>query len=164
MASSELHLYLADHAAASRAAVAAFRRVARSFAQPEERVELVVLAEEVADDHNDLLSLMDALGASRNPLADRATWLAERLSRLKPNGRVLGRSSLSDIVEVEGLRAAVQTKKACWEVLRAVALGDSRLDRASIEERIASAEDQAERLHDIELRTVQRAVAEKRIA
>lgn len=164
MASSELHIYLADHAASSRAAVDAFRRVARGFADHDERVELVVLAEEVAEDHTELLALMDAVGAERNPLVDRASWLAEKLSRLKPNGRVLNRSGLTDIVEIEGLRAAVQSKRSCWEVLRAVALSDARLDRASIEEQIASARNQGERLHDIELRTVRKALAERRIS
>ena len=163
MASSELHTYLADHAAASRAAVDAFRRVARGFAHPEERVELVILAEEAAEDHSRLLAQMAEVGAERTSLVSRAGWLAQRLGRLRPPGRPASRSGLADIVELEGLRVAVQNKLACWEVLRAVALADPRLDRPAIEDQIASAADQAGRLYDVELRTVRRAVAEKRI-
>ena len=60
-----------------------------------------------------------------------AGWVSEKLGRLKPNGRVIERSPLSTVLELEGLRMAVQGKAAGWQALRAFAgrpLDQSQLD------------------------------------
>ena len=43
----------------------------------------------------------------------------ERLARLKPNGRLLTRAPLSDLVEIEGLLDVVHAKWAGWHALLA---------------------------------------------
>ncbi len=55
-----------------------------------------------------------------------AVRIGERFARLKPNGRLVRRSPLSDLIEVEGLLDAVRAKAAGWQALLAV--DDPRLD------------------------------------
>src|SRR3954465_3970114 len=59
------------------------------------------LATEIAEDREALLDVMDRLGARRDPVKQWAGWLAEKAGRLKPNGRLLGYSPLSRVVELE---------------------------------------------------------------
>ena len=58
-----------------------------------------------------------------------AAWIGEKIGRLKFNGRLLGRSPLSDLEEVELLRLGVEGKVAGWRTLRTLADADPRLDR-----------------------------------
>jgi hypothetical protein len=44
------------------------------------------------------------------------------VARLKPNGRVLRRSPLSDLIEIEGLVDAVTAKRSGWLALAAARL------------------------------------------
>jgi hypothetical protein len=60
-----------------------------------------------------------------------AGWVTEKLGRLKPNGRITERSPLSMVIELEGLRMAVEGKAAGWQALRLYAgrpLDAARLD------------------------------------
>jgi hypothetical protein len=43
--------------------------------------------------------------------------IAERVGRLKSNGRIVRRSPLSSLLELEMLRLAVEGKAACWRTL-----------------------------------------------
>jgi hypothetical protein len=86
-------------------------------------------------------------------------WIGERLGRLKPNGYVVSRSPLADVVELEAMRVAVHAQLACWQVLRAVAVHDSRIATTEVEDLIARAEDQEARLYKLHLQAVQDQVA-----
>ncbi len=65
------------------------------------------------------------------------------------------RSPLADVIELEGLRAAVQSKLACWQVLRAITVHDERADVVELERLIERAQDQAARLYRLHLQAVQ---------
>jgi hypothetical protein len=71
---------------------------------------------------------MDRLGVGRDPLKEWAGWLAEKAGRLKRNGRLVGYSPLSRVVELEVLGLGIDGKRALWRTLGDVAAGDSRLD------------------------------------
>jgi len=45
-------------------------------------------------------------------------WAAEKVARFKPNGRLLQRSPLSSVVDLESLLLGIEGKRACWRVLR----------------------------------------------
>ena len=51
-----------------------------------------------------------------------AAWAAEKAARLKLNGRLLSRSPLSSLEELEMLRLGVEGKAAGWRTLRALAV------------------------------------------
>jgi hypothetical protein len=73
----------------------------------------------------------------------RLGWIAERAGRLKMNGRLVRRSPLSSLLELEALRVAIEGKKAGWRALREILGNDSRLD-AKLQKLLAHAARQAD--------------------
>lgn len=151
--------YLNDHLAGATAGRDLFRRAARSHQGDDLGGQLADLAREVDEDRDALIDTMTTLGIRRNPAAVLLGATAERVGRLKPNGFVIRRSPLSDVVELEGMRLAVAAKLAGWEMLLAVAADDTRLDRTALEDSVRRANDQLERVRSLHLR-----VAAERLA
>jgi hypothetical protein len=141
-----LSIYLSDHLVASSAGRDLFRRAAKSQRDTPRGRDLERLAREVDEDREAQLEMMRSLGIEPSLLRVTAGRAAERLGRLKPNGTVVRRSPLSDVVELETLRAGVEGKAASWEALLAAADADPRLPRARLEELRTRALDQAERV------------------
>jgi hypothetical protein len=82
-------------------------------------------------------------------------WLGEKAGRLKPNGYVVRRSPLADVVELEGLRNATHLELCGWQVIRAFAVHDDRVDVVEVERLIERSEDRLARLHTLHLQAVQ---------
>jgi hypothetical protein len=61
---------------------------------------------------------MHALGVKTDPLKVVVGWGAEKVGRLKLNGRLLGYSPLSRLVELETLAVGVYAKLALWRSLQ----------------------------------------------
>ena len=64
---------------------------------------------------------MAALGIPVRRYKVGAAWIGEKAGRLKFNGRLLARSPLSDLEELEMLRLGVEGKAAGWRTLRTLA-------------------------------------------
>ena len=77
--------------------------------------------------------------------------MLEKAARLKPNGRLLRRSPLSDLIELEGLLLGVQGKAAGFRTLRRLA--DTRLQAGTLDELIARAEQQVNTLEQLRIHT-----------
>jgi len=155
-----LGVYLNNHLTGATGGVEMFRRVAQQHAGSDRGVELTRLADEVAADRDTLLDIMRRLEVSQNKALTSLGWLGEKAGRLKPNGYVLRRSPLSDVVELEALRVAVAAKHAGWQILRAVAVHDSRVTRQEVERLLERAEDQSERLYKLHLRVAEEQLSE----
>jgi hypothetical protein len=84
------------------------------------------------------------LGVRRTLYKEPLALVAERLGRLKPNGAVVRRSPLSDVVEYEALALAIAAKRTLWRTLRAMAATRSELDAAELDSLARRADDQAE--------------------
>jgi hypothetical protein len=80
------------------------------------------VASEIEADLRSLEALMASMDVEPSRAKDVVARLAERVGRLKLNGRVLRRSPLSDVVELETLVVGITGKEALWESLRAVAV------------------------------------------
>ena len=141
-----LAIYLRHHAAASRGGLDLFERSARSQLDAEVRRELRVLTSEVAQDRDRLLDVLRRLGVSRPKVAEVLVGVAETVGRLKPNGTLVRRSPLSDLMELEALSAAVEAKRLGWVTLRIASDHDHRLDGAELDRLIDRARDQRDRL------------------
>jgi hypothetical protein len=141
-----LAIYLNDHLAAATAGVALFRRVSRSGTDVKTVAELTSLTDEVVSDRDALRQLMRRLSVMERRPMEALGWFGEKLGRLKLNGRLLSRSPLSDVIEMEGLRLSVQSKLGCWRVLRALADHDPRLATQELDTLVRRAEDQARRI------------------
>ncbi len=149
-----LSTYLNDHLAAATAGLELSRRVVGSHPAPRSE-ELQRLRDEAAGDLESLRSIMGRLGVRQNRPMAALGWLGEKAGRLKPNGYVLRRSPLADVIELEALRVAAHGKLACWQVLRAVAVHDDRITQVELETLIERTEDQGARLYRLHLQAVQ---------
>ena len=141
-----LEIYLNDHLAGATAARELVRRAAGSNRGTAYGPFLERLAGEIDEDRESLLEVMKALGAGTDRLKLAAGWGAEKLGRLKLNGRLLGYSPLSRVVELEGLALGVSGKLALWRGLRALAPHEPRLGGFDLEALIARAERQLDEL------------------
>jgi hypothetical protein len=123
-----LAIYLNDHLAGSTGGLELARRALGANRGTPFEAPLERLATEIAEDREALIEVMDRLGVARDPLKVVAGWAAEKVGRLKLNGRIAGYSSLSRVVELEVLGLGVEGKRAMWRALGDVAAGDTRLE------------------------------------
>jgi hypothetical protein len=112
-----LAIYLNDHLAAATGARELARRAATSNRSSEYGPFLDQLAHEIDEDRETLIAIMRALGVRMDRMKVLAGWGAEKAGRLKLNGRLLGYSPLSRLVELEALEIGVYGKLALWRSL-----------------------------------------------
>jgi hypothetical protein len=93
------------------------RRAARSNRGSACGSFLEQLASELHQDRESLLEIMRGFGVGVDRLKVLGGWGSEKLGRLKLNGRLLGYSPLSRVVELEVLSLGVQGKLALWRLL-----------------------------------------------
>jgi hypothetical protein len=141
-----LRRYVHDHYLASRAELELFERSAGTQSEAWVRSELVALTAEVAEDRAALLAILDELAVARSTVQEAVVVAAERLGRLKPNGTLLRRSPLTDLVELEAMTTAVHLKQLGWVALRQAADGDPRLNPYHLDRLVQRAKDQEARL------------------
>lgn len=146
--SSSLTIYLRNHDAGARAGIDLFRRAAAGQRDHPWGPELADLATEVAEDARSLRQILRAARTGPDLVQGAALRLGERIGRLKPNGHLLRRAPLSDLIEVEGMLDAVRAKAAGWQALGTVADPPwaGQVDTGVLHER---ALDQAARLAEI---------------
>ncbi|MFE2867299.1 MULTISPECIES: hypothetical protein [unclassified Embleya] len=147
-----LRIYLGDHFAGSIGGENLARRIARNHRGGVHGPTLSAIADEVARDRRSLKRIMSDLEIAPPPAKAALAWIMERVGRLKPNGRLMSRSPLSSVVELETMRMGVEGKAMCWRSLRAVADGDRRLSAQELDELLVRAEAQSDRLEDTRTR------------
>ena len=102
---------------------------------------------------------MASLGVTVHLYKVGAAWIGEKAGRLKLNGRLLARSPLSDLEELELLRLGVEGKAAGWRTLRTQADTDARLDAWRLDELIARARRQADQLEELRVQAAQQVIS-----
>lgn len=117
--STSLSIYLRNHEAAGQGGLDLFRRAARNQRRRPYAADLRRLAAEVADDLSALRKLMSEVGVSPDPVMGTVMRLGERVGRLKPNGHLVTRAPLSDLIEVEAMLDAAWAKANGWRSLQA---------------------------------------------
>lgn len=140
--------YLNDHLAGATAGRELARRSAASNRGSDLGRFLADLAGEIDEDRDALLSVMSALGVGTDRIKVLGGWTAEKLGRLKLNGRLLSYSPLSRLVELEGLVLGVSGKLALWQALEVIQAGEPRLakiDLPSLSQRAERQLDELER-------------------
>jgi hypothetical protein len=139
-----LGIYLNDHLAAAVAGLEVARRSLSSNRGTPLEADLRRVAAEIEEDRLTLEGLLKRLGVPRSPWKTSAAWAAEKVARLKLNGRFLSYSPLSRLLELEALATGVDAKRALWASLKrlrdeGVDLGvdvDDLLARAQRQKRI----------------------------
>jgi hypothetical protein len=138
---SHLERYMRTHLAGSTAGVDLFDRAAKGLPQPASSV-IRRIHGELVEERVALRAMMDALGFRENTLFNSVAKLGERVARLKPNGNLLQRTAMTDVVELESMVIALSGKLAGWESLLAIVDREPRLDRAELEGLAAQAREQ----------------------
>ncbi|MCU1393191.1 MAG: hypothetical protein JWM34_1619 [Ilumatobacteraceae bacterium] len=134
-----LSIYLEDHVAGATAGSQRASRLAEGEADSADGAVLAEFDDDVAADLRALLSIMETLGVQPSRLKAGVASVGERLGALKPNGRIVQRSPLTTIVELEAMQMAVRGKRSLWETLRALLPQPGSADLAAL---IARADDQ----------------------
>jgi hypothetical protein len=147
-----LGIYLNDHLAGATGGVELARRAAAARRGGQTGTELRRFAADVAADRAALLDIMATLGVPVRAYKVWAGWVGEKAGRLKLNGRLLTRSPLSSLEELEMMRLGVTGKAAGWRTLRLLAETDPRLDRGRLDELLARADGQLGQLEDLRVR------------
>ncbi|HWX51865.1 MAG TPA: hypothetical protein VNY34_01150 [Solirubrobacteraceae bacterium] len=155
-----LPIYLNDHLAGSTAALELVRRALRSNSQNEYGPPLARLAAEIEEDRKALLAIMAGLGVGSDRAKLLAAWAAEKVGRLKLNGRLLGYSPLSRLMELEVLLLGVTGKLALWRALDQLGPQDPRLDRGELGRLMERAGGQLQEIEELRERAVIDAFAE----
>ena len=160
LASDSLTIYLNDHlAGATFGRELALRTLAENheteFADP-----LTRLAGEIQEDQKQLEATMQRLGVRKDRIKVIGGWLVEKGGRLKPNGRLMGYSPLSRLLELEGLTGGVHAKLTLWRTLRELAPQDPRLDVEDFDRLIDRADGQLEDLGDMHVRAARLAMTD----
>jgi hypothetical protein len=147
-----LGIYLNDHLAGATLGTELAFRLAGAHRRSEESVTFERIATEISEDRAALMELMATLEVPVRQYKVVLGWVAEKTGRFKLNGRLLGRSPLSSLEEVEMMRLGVEGKAACWRTLLVLADRDDRLDRARLDALLHRADEQAETLEDLRIR------------
>ena len=149
-----LGIYLNDHLAGATAGAELARRMARTHRAQGQGGRLKGLAVEVAQDRAALAGMMKTLGVPVRAYKVCAAGAGEKAGRMKFNGRLLSRSPISDLEELELMRLGVEGKAAGWRTLRALADTDKRLDPGHLDELISRARRQADLLEELRAQAV----------
>jgi hypothetical protein len=152
-----LAIYLNDHLAGATGALELAKRAAGSNRGTELGTFLARLRDEIAEDRASLVEAMRRLDVGRDRTKIAAGWAAEKAGRLKLNGRLIGYSPLSRVVELEALALGVGGKLACWRTLDALA--NERLRDVGLPELIERAERQRDELERFRLEAAREALA-----
>jgi hypothetical protein len=152
-----LAIYLNDHLAAATAIRELARRAAAANRKSRYGPFLEELAGQIEEERESLLEIMRALDIGVDHLKVLSGWGAEKLGRLKLNGRLLGYSPLSRVVELEGLALGVHGKVGLWRSLQRLEADGPRLAKFDLPDLIARAERQLDELDVHRLRAVSEA-------
>jgi hypothetical protein len=147
-----LGIYLNDHLLGATSGLELVRRMAGTHHGSPTGPTLRRLATEIAEDRTALLDIMRTLRVPVRRYKVAGGWLAEKIGRLKLNGRLLSRSPLSSLVELEALQIGVAGKVAGWRALRVLATGTGRLDADQLDHLIKRATEQAATVEELRLK------------
>src|SRR5215216_2858089 len=97
-----LAIYLNDHLAGSVVGEKLAKRIARQNEGNEYGRKVGEIAREIKEDQGTLLDIMRRAGVRRKQIRLAMARIAEPVTRPKPNGRLVGYSPLSRVLELEG--------------------------------------------------------------
>jgi hypothetical protein len=153
-----LGTYLNDHLAGSIVGGALARRITRQNSDNEYGRQTAEIAEQIKQDQRELRRIMTRLDVRQKRLRLGLAWAVEKVSRLKPNGRLVGYSPLSRVLELEGLVMGITGKLELWRTLDQIEGAYPALDEAQVRQLIGRAESQRDRVENMRLNAVSEAL------
>lgn len=116
-----LSVYLVDHTAGATAGLHRVRRMASTYRETPLGEPLATMARQLEQERRWLMGTARGLGVEGGTVKRLAAAVGERLGRLKLNGRLVRRSPVTPLLELELLRSAVVGKLSGWQTLEATA-------------------------------------------
>ena len=113
-----LAIYLTDHLAGASAGSARMQRLADHESSAADGPALSTIASDIEQDRQTLKAVLVAANVSPRWYKSAAASIGERIGLLKTNGRLVRRSALTSVIELEMMRMAVTGKTALWESLK----------------------------------------------
>jgi hypothetical protein len=153
-----LTIYVNDHLAGSVVGTNLARRIVRQNEGNDYGRQVAEIVREIEEDQAALRDVMRRAGVPRKQVRLAMARVAELASRLKPNGRLLGYSPLSRVMELEGLTMGITGKLELWRSLQALD-GGVDLDAVDFEALAARAERQRDRVEDLRVRAAREALS-----
>jgi len=132
-----LAIYLRDHHALL-VALGELARRTRTLTRPGERQTFAADLRRAADDDRACVeAFLGRLDSTPSRARHAAAWTAEKIGRLKLNGRLVRPSPLSELTELEGCRLLLEGNRALWSALAHLAFGPAdAAERARRAERL----------------------------
>ncbi|MCB7135847.1 hypothetical protein [Cellulosimicrobium marinum] len=140
-----LETYLDDHVAGATVGLSRVERMARAYRGTFVGDVVGPMEDQLREEREFLLDTTRDLGFHVSRYKVVLATVAERVGRLKPNGRVVHASPLSALLEVEILRGAVMGKLSGWRTLLQLP-DDVRVDRDHVATLEGQAQEQVEAL------------------
>lgn len=143
-----LSTYLDDHIAGATLGLERARRMASAYRDTPAGPALQALPAQLEEEREFLIETTRALGLHVSRYKTGLATVAERVGRLKPNGRLLRTSPLSALLEVEILRGAITGKLSGWQTLSTLPV-EAPVDRTRLQELQTRAEAQFDQLTEL---------------
>ena len=159
MASAQgLETYLNDHLAGAAAGSELASKISSEYAGTRLGPFLAELASDIEQDKVTLEELMERLGIQQSAIKQGASWIAEKVSRLKLSETMTGNQDLKRFLEVETLSLGLEGKLSLWRAL--IEIRDSYAELAATDlARLAKrAESQRSSLEDHRLQVANAAL------
>lgn len=145
---SLLATYLSDHVAAAAGMRNRVARMVRAYPQGPLAHSMRQLAQALDGERDWLITLTDSQQVHLSRWKSLAVAGAERLGRLKLNGRVVRTSPLSPLLELELLNSGLRGKRSLWLTLQEWS-SELRLDEAELQSLLADVDDQIEQAEQL---------------
>jgi hypothetical protein len=123
-----LRIYLSDHRAAAAAGAARAKRFAEANAETFLGAAAADVQHQIDADVDVLDDILDRLGCAPSWWKIMAARAVEVAGRLKLNGRLVGYSPLSRLIELEALVSGILAKESLWQTLALVQQRRSELN------------------------------------
>lgn len=145
-----LNIYLQDHLAGAAAGTARWRRLVRTSSDHPAAAEFRELARELAHDYEALQRFAGELRVPPAGWKRLLTRTAEWLGTAKLNGRLIRRSPLGVLVDLEMLRSAAVAKLSLFESLQSAGIASITVDLNALEQRTRHQVEAITKLHNAE--------------
>lgn len=113
-----LEIYLDDHWAGAAAGTALAERLAEENAGSPWADDLTWVSDQILEDEQALADIRRRMRFTGGSVKRALAVVGERVSRLKPNGRIVRYSPLSRVLELEALISGVTAKQRLWIALQ----------------------------------------------
>jgi hypothetical protein len=143
-----LATYLNDHLAGAVAGSELANKISIEYADTPSGLFLAELARDIVQDKATLEELMERLGIQRSPLKQAASWIGEKLSRVKLSETMTGDRDLKRLLEFETLSLGIEGKLSMWRALISVSHSHVELAATDLAMLVKRAESQRSNLED----------------